>query len=175
MYLKIETDRLSIRALTIIDAGFMMQLMNTATWIKNIGDRNIKDKTAASNYIANYIINSYNKNGFGLFLVTQKKDNHSVGIAGLVKREGLTIPDLGFAFLPQYEGKGYATEAGKAVIKYAAESLKMDELAGITKPDNLASIRVLEKVGMQFKQPIQLPQDSNIFSLYIMALHKEVL
>lgn len=174
MRLNIETERVRIRALTIIDAGFMMQLMNTATWIKNIGNRNINNKTAASNYIANNIINSYHVNGFGLFLVAQKKDNQPIGICGIVKREGLALPDLGFAFLPQYEGKGFATEAGKAVVKYASESLQIAELAGITKPDNLASIRVLEKVGMEFKQMIQLPQDANEFSLYAMALHKEV-
>lgn len=174
MRLNIETERVRIRALTIIDAGFMMQLMNTATWIKNIGNRNINNKTAASNYIANNIINSYHVNGFGLFLVAQKKDNQPIGICGIVKREGLALPDLGFAFLPQYEGKGFATESGKAVVKYASESLQIAELAGITKPDNLASIRVLEKVGMEFKQMILLPQDVNEFSLYAMALHKEV-
>lgn len=174
MRLNIETERVRIRALTIIDAGFMMQLMNTATWIKNIGNRNINNKTAASNYIANNIINSYHVNGFGLFLVAQKKDNQSIGICGIIKREGLVLPDLGFAFLPEYEGKGFATEASKAVVKYASESLQIAELAGITKPDNLASIRVLEKVGMEFKQMIQLPQDANEFSLYTMALHKEV-
>ena len=174
MRLNIETERVRIRALTIIDAGFMMQLMNTATWIKNIGNRNINNKTAASNYIANNIINSYHVNGFGHFLVAQKKDDQPIGICGIVKREGLALPDLGFAFLPQYEGKGFATESGKAVVKYASESLQIAELAGITKPDNLASIRVLEKVGMEFKGMIRLPQDANEFSLYAMALHKEV-
>ena len=80
MQLHVETDRLRIRALTIIDAGFMMQLMNTPTWIKNIGNRNVNDSTTASNYIANNIINSYHINGFGLFLVAVKKDNQSAGI-----------------------------------------------------------------------------------------------
>lgn len=173
MQLYLETERLRIRALTIIDAGFMMQLMNTPTWIKHIGNRNIKDKTTASNYIANNIIKSYSINGFGLFLVTQKKDNQSVGICGIVKREGLTIPDLGFALMPNFEGKGIATEASKAVVKYAKESLQLTQLAGITKPENIASIRVLEKVGMEFKQMIQLPQDANMFSLFTMALHME--
>jgi len=175
MRLNIETERVRIRALTIIDAGFMMQLMNTDTWIKNIGNRNINDKTAASNYIANNIINSYNINGFGLFLVSTKNENESIGICGIVKREGITMTDLGFACLPKYEGKGFSTGAGNAGVKYATESMHLVELAGITKPDNLASIRVLEKVGMQFKQLIQLPQDSNMFSLFTMALHKEAL
>jgi len=173
MQLHLETERLRIRALTIIDAGFMMQLMNTPTWIKHIGNRNINDKTTASNYIANNIINSYNINGFGLFLVTQKKDNQSAGICGIVKREGLTIPDLGFALMPNFERKGIATEASKAVVKYAKESLQLTQLAGITKPENIASIRVLEKVGMEFKQMIQLPQDANMFSLFTMALRME--
>ena len=149
MQLHIETDRLRIRALTIIDAGFMMQLMNTPTWIKNIGNRNVNDSTTASNYIANNIINSYHINGFGLFLVAVKKDNQSAGICGIVKREGLVIPDLGFAMLPKYEGKGIATEASKAVVQYAKETLQLSQLAGITKADNIASIRVLEKVGME--------------------------
>jgi len=175
MQLNIETERVRIRALTIIDAGFMMQLMNTPTWIKNIGNRNVNDKTTASNYIANNIINSYNINGFGLFLVILKRDNQSAGICGIVKREGLITPDLGFALMPKYEGKGIATEASKAVVKYAKESLQLSQLAGITKPENIASIRVLEKVGMEFKQMIQLPKDPNLFSLFTMALHKEAL
>ena len=87
MQLNIETERLRIRALTIIDAGFMLQLMNSSTWIKNIGNRNVTDTTTASNYIATNIINSYNINGFGLFLVILKKDNQAAGICGIVKRE----------------------------------------------------------------------------------------
>jgi RimJ/RimL family protein N-acetyltransferase len=175
MQLNIETERLRIRALTIIDAGFMLQLMNSSTWIKNIGNRNVTDTTTASNYIATNIINSYNINGFGLFLVILKKDNQAAGICGIVKREGLTTPDLGFALMPKYEGKGIATEASKAVVKYAKESLQLSALAGITKAENIASIRVLEKVGMEFKQMIQLPKDPNFFSLFSMALHKEAL
>lgn len=173
MLVNLETERFRIRALTIIDAGFMLQLMNTPSWIKNIGSRNVNDKTTASNYIANNIINSYNINGFGLFLVTLKKSNQPAGICGIVKREGLTIPDLGFAMLPVYEGKGFATEASKAVVSYAEKILGISTIAGITKPENIASIRVLEKVGMQFDKLIQLPQNSDLFSLYTMALRKE--
>ncbi len=174
MLVNLETERVRIRALTIIDAGFMLQLMNTPSWIKNIGSRNVNDKTTASNYIANNIINSYNINGFGLFLVNLKKDNQPAGICGIVKREGLTIPDLGFAMLPNYEGKGFATEASKAVISYAEKNLGISTLAGITKQENIASIRVLEKVGMQFQEMIQLPQNPDLFCLYSMALNKVV-
>lgn len=173
MLVNLETERLRIRALTIIDAGFMLQLMNTPTWIKNIGSRNINDKTTASNYIANNIINSYNINGFGLFLVNFKKENQPIGICGIVKREGLSIPDLGFAMMPNYEGRGIATEASMAVVNYAEKNLGLTQLGGITKPENKASVRVLEKVGMQFNKMIQLPQNPDLFSLYTMALHRE--
>lgn len=173
MDVKINTERLLIQAMTIIDAGFMLQLMNTPTWINHIGNRQIYDNTAASNYIVNNIINSYNVNGFGLYLVKTKPDNKAIGICGIVKREGLAIPDLGFALLPTYTGKGFATEASKAIVAYARDHLGLSELAGITKLDNKASISVLEKVGMSFQRMIQLPQDSAEFALFSMALHKE--
>ena len=173
MEVKINTERLLIQAMTIIDAGFMLQLMNTPTWINHIGNRQIYDNTAASNYIVNNIINSYHVNGFGLYLVKIKRDKTAIGICGIVKRAGLQIPDLGFAMLPTYTGKGFATEASKAIVAYARDHLGLSELAGITKLDNKASISVLEKVGMSFQKMIQLPQDSAEFALFSMALHKE--
>jgi [ribosomal protein S5]-alanine N-acetyltransferase len=173
MEVNINTERLMIQALTIIDAGFMLQLMNTPTWIQHIGNRQVYDNTAASNYIVNNIINSYYVNGFGLYLVKTKQAKTSIGICGIVKREGLPIPDLGFAMLPNQTGKGYATEASKAIVAHAKDHLGLRELAGITKLDNTASISVLEKVGMSFQKMMRLPQDSTEFALYTMALHKE--
>ncbi|WP_439505256.1 GNAT family N-acetyltransferase [Sediminibacterium sp.] len=174
MQLNLQSERLSIRPLTIIDAGFMLQLMNSPNWIKNIGDRQVKNKTEASNYILNKIIPSYHKFGFGLFLVQSKLDKKPIGICGIVKRDGLITPDLGFAFLPEMEGRGFATEASRLVIQFAKEALQLPTLAGITKPENTASIKVLEKLGMKLEKSIQLPQDTCSFSLFTMALHKAI-
>ena len=118
MQLKLESARLTIRTLTIIDAGFMLQLMNSPNWIKNIGDRHVYNKTEASNYILNKIIPSYHKYGFGLFLVQLKAEKKPIGICGIVKRDGLSTPDLGFAMLPEMEGQGFATEASDFVIVF---------------------------------------------------------
>jgi RimJ/RimL family protein N-acetyltransferase len=175
MQLNLQSERLSIRTLTIIDAGFMLQLMNSPNWIKNIGDRRVTNKTEASNYILNKIIPSYKKNGFGLFLVCLRAHKKPIGICGIIQRAGLKTPDLGFAMLPEMEGQGFATEASKVVIQFAREVLDLSTLAGITKPDNIASISVLKKVGMEFEQSVQLPEDPTTFSLYTMVLHKAVL
>lgn len=175
MQLTLQSERLFIRTLTIIDAGFMLQLMNSPNWIKNIGDRRVTNITEASNYILNKIIPSYKKNGFGLFLVCLKEHKKPIGICGILQREGLNTPDLGFAIIPAMEGQGFATEASKVVIQFAREELNLSILAGITKPNNIASISVLKKLGMQFEQSIQLPEDPNTFSLYTMVLHKATL
>ncbi len=174
MQLNLQSERLFIRTLTIIDAGFMLQLMNSPNWIKNIGDRRVTNKTEASNYILNKIIPSYKKNGFGLFLVCLKENKKPIGICGILQREGLNTPDLGFAIIPAMEGQGFATEASKEVIQFAREVLDLSTLAGITKPDNIASISVLTKLGMEFEQSIKLPEDPNTFSLYTMVLHKAI-
>ena len=167
MQLNLQSERLFIRTLTIIDAGFMLQLMNSPNWIKNIGDRRVTNKTEASNYILNKIIPSYKKNGFGLFLVCLKENKKPIGICGILQREGLNTPDLGFAIIPAMEGQGFATEASKEVIE-------LSTLAAITEPDNSASISVLTKLGMEFEQSIKLPEDPNTFSLYTMVLHKAI-
>ncbi len=169
---KLESDRLSIRPISIIDAAFMLQLMNTAGWLEFIGDRNVKDRTAASNYILTRIIPSYHSYGFGLYLVLLKNKNTPIGICGLVKREGLDHPDLGFAVLPEYAGQGYTSEASETILNYADKQLEIPIIYGITTQLNIAAIRVLEKQGLRFQQTVQLPQDKNEFLLYAKALHK---
>lgn len=85
---KLETDRLYLRELSILDSDFMLQLMNTPSWLSFIGDRNVRYKTAASNYISEKIISSYRNNGFGLYLIILKTNKLPIGICGLVKEMG---------------------------------------------------------------------------------------
>jgi len=170
---KLETERLIIRPISIIDAAFMLQLMNTKGWLGFIGDRNVKDRTAASNYILTRIIPSYHSYGFGLYLVILKNKNTPVGICGLVKRDGLDYPDLGFAVLPEYERQGYTSEASETILEYAENKLKIPMVYGITTQSNFAAIRVLEKQGLRFQKTVLLPQNKNEFLLFAKALHKE--
>lgn len=166
IFFKLETERLYLRELSILDSDFMLTLMNTPSWLTFIGDRNVRYKTAASNYISEKIISSYRNNGFGLYLVLIKSTKTPIGICGLVKRDGLLIPDLGFAILPTFEKKGYATEAANAVLTWAKDTLMLTEVCAITTELNKKSIQVLENIGMIYHQKIVLPADKDNYLFY---------
>ena len=103
----LETERLTLSEQTEDDASFICELMKSEGWLKYIGDRNIKSVEDARNYIVNGAMKSYRESGFGFYLVRLRESSIPIGISGLVKRDTLEYPDVGFAFLPEYEGKGY--------------------------------------------------------------------
>ncbi|HPE83869.1 MAG TPA: GNAT family N-acetyltransferase [Aequorivita sp.] len=145
---KIESERLTLNMYTLADAPFIYKLMNSKGWLKNIGDRNIETLEDAEAYVQKNYLSSYDKHGFGPYLVTLKSDGTPIGSAGLYKRDNLEHPDVGFAFLAEYGGKGYAFEAAQAVMEYAAEKLKIKTVVGITLPQNQPSIKLLKKLGL---------------------------
>ncbi|HEX3100503.1 MAG TPA: GNAT family N-acetyltransferase, partial [Pyrinomonadaceae bacterium] len=115
----LETERLNLRELrTADDAEFVYALLNTPKFIKYIGDRGVRSAQDAANFIENRYRLSYRDNGFGLYVVERKSDGVSVGLCGFVKRDTLPGPDVGFAFLPEFEGLGYGFESADAVMKY---------------------------------------------------------
>jgi len=148
----LQTERLFIRHLTVSDTPFIIELLNSEGWIKNIGDRNVKTAEQARQYLINGPIQSYAHNGFGLYLAALQNGNVPVGMCGLIKREYLAHPDIGYAFLPQYTGKGYAYEIAGAVLGYAFAVLKQEKILAITLPGNTASVKLLQKLGMQYEE-----------------------
>ena len=144
----IHTERLELREYTLKDAPLIFKLMNSEGWLKNIGDRNIKSLEDAEAYMQKNYLRSYEKYGFGPYLVILKADGTPIGSAGLYKRDNLEYPDVGFAFLPEFGNKGYALEASKAVMQFASENLKLQTIVGITLPENLSSIKLLKKLGL---------------------------
>jgi RimJ/RimL family protein N-acetyltransferase len=98
-------------------------------------------------------------------LVT-KDTNTIIGTAGLVNREGLDGVDIGFALLPNYEGKGYGYEATKAIMQYATRTYGINTYLAITLPSNKPSQRLLEKLGLTFKKMIFIPNDPEELMLY---------
>ncbi len=146
--MKIETNRLLLRQYTLNDVPFIYKLMNSEGWLKNIGDRNIKTIADAEAYMQKYYLSSYEKNGFGPYLVLLKEDGAPLGSAGLYKRDSLEHPDVGFAFLPEFANKGYAFEAASAVMEFAAKTLGIKTIVGITLETNLSSIKLLKKLGL---------------------------
>jgi len=146
--MKIETERLVLREYALSDAPFIYKLMNSEGWLKNIGDRSINSIEDAEAYMQNNYLSSYEKHGFGPFLVLLKDTGEPIGSSGLYKRNNLEHPDVGFAFLPEFANKGYAFESAQAVMRYASETLNLSTIVGITLPENIPSIKLLKKLGL---------------------------
>ena len=155
----LETERLIIRRLSIDDAEFILDLLNQPSFLRYIGDKQVRNSADAIRYIQTGPIASYERFGFGLFLVELKESSESIGICGLLKRDSLPDVDVGFAFLPGYWAQGYAVESAAAVMNYGREVLGLRRIVAITTPDNNASIRLLEKIGLRFEGLIKLGSD----------------
>jgi RimJ/RimL family protein N-acetyltransferase len=153
----LETERLIIRHLTQDDAKFILELLNEPAFIRNIADRGVRTIQDAQAYIQNGPVDSYAKNGFGLFTVELKEAGIPIGMCGLIRRDVLPDVDLGYALLERYWNKGYAFEAAAAVLDYGYKTVGLKRIIAITAPYNDASAKVLEKIGFQFAGIIDLP------------------
>ncbi len=153
-----SSPRLRLRELTHDDATFVMDLVNDPDWLRFIGDRNVRTLDDARGYV-DRVRASYAANGFGLWLVESLAGGAALGIAGLLKRDTLEHPDLGFAFLPAARAQGFAREAAEAVLALARERHGLARVLAITDPENAASQRVLERVGFRlecrFTEPVK--------------------
>jgi RimJ/RimL family protein N-acetyltransferase len=148
----LETERLILRHFNVEDdAPFILTLLNEPSFLQYIGDKKVRNLEDARQYLMNGPIASYEKNGFGLMRVDLKDSHTSIGMCGLLKREELTDADIGFAFLPDFWNNGFAFEAASAVVKDARERLKLGRILAIVSPDNNASIKLLERLGMKFE------------------------
>jgi RimJ/RimL family protein N-acetyltransferase len=141
-----ETDRLNLHLFMPEDAPLVLELVNDPLWLRFIGDRKVRTLDDARAYIRK-LTDSYEKNGYGLYLVERKEDGELLGMCGLVKRDTLPDADLGFAFLERFRGAGYALEAAKGTMALARESLGLGRILAIVSPDNERSARLLEKLG----------------------------
>ena len=151
----LETERTILREVTETDAEFVLELLNQPSFIKYIGDRNVRTVEAAREYIENRFAESYRKFGFGMWIVELKNDGTPIGICGFVKRDTLPDADIGFAFLPQFERKGYALESANAVMKYGKDVLGLKRVLAITTQDNESSGRLLAKINFKFENLIE--------------------
>lgn len=166
-----KTNRLIISKVTLKDASFFVQLMNTPNWLKYIGDRKIKTVKDAEAYLENGIFKSYESLGYGFYKVALKSSpNIAIGICGLIKRDQLDIPDIGFAFLPQFEGKGYGNESAIAVLQEAKNKFGLTKVGAITVELNINSIKLLEKLGFSFEKKIKPFDDDQELLFFVKEL-----
>ncbi len=166
----IKTERLVLRPLTLDDAEFMCKLLNDPGWIKNIGDKDIRTVPETKEYLLSSPIHSYLVNGFGLLLV-ELLNGTPIGICGWVKRQELDSPDLGFAFVEEYTGKGYGYESSMAVIAHGRQSYDFNKVYAIINPDNTHSIKLVVKLGFKADGKIKLASNNQEIDKFAFYLH----
>jgi RimJ/RimL family protein N-acetyltransferase len=149
------TARLTLRTFTPDDAGFIVELLNDPGWLRFIGDRQVRTPDDARAYLRKGEL-AQAKHGFSLGAVQRNSDGALIGMCGLIRREGLDDVDLGYAFLPAYRGQGYAREAAAAWLACGFERLGLARIVAITTPDNVASGKVLEAIGMRFERRMRV-------------------
>jgi RimJ/RimL family protein N-acetyltransferase len=167
----LETERLRLRNLSESDAEFAIELLNSPGWLKYIGDRGVKDVASAKAYIRERVLNLYEQYGYGPYGVMTKDSDELMGFCGLFKREFLEDPDIGFAFLPEFTGRGYAFESAAAVMNEVRNDPRLKRVSAITTTGNYRSINLLTKLGLKFEKMIPYPGEKEELMLYSIELH----
>ncbi|MBP2701059.1 N-acetyltransferase [Photobacterium sp. CAIM 1938] len=161
MHIVCETEALVIRKFELTDTDFIIRLLNEELFIRYIADKGVRSHEDAIRYLTQGPMACYEANGFGLNMVILKSTNTAIGMCGLLKRPELTCPDLGYAFLSQYCGKGYAFEAAEAVIADEMKRYGLTKIQAVTYPDNIPSNQLLIKLGFDNIGKIELYGSTN--------------
>ncbi|WP_196892961.1 GNAT family N-acetyltransferase [Aureivirga marina] len=161
-----ETERLILRASNLSDVDLVINLLNTPKYIEFIGNRNINTTEQAEEHIKERMLHSYENFGTGNFTIIRKEDQKKIGSCGMYDREGVDGLDIGFAFLPEFEGKGYAFESAYKLKEIFVEK-GLDKISAITLKENLSSRKLLEKLDLEFQEIIKIPNDDADLMLYV--------
>lgn len=162
----IETERLELRPFTREDAPFILRLLNEPSFIENIADKGVRTLEQAEGYLVNGPMASQAKYGHGLWAVERKADGALMGMCGLIKRDAFADRDLGYAFLPEFWGKGFAREAARASLAWGHSEMGLRRVIAIVSPGNEASIRLLSSLGFRFVRMIQMEPSDPGTALY---------
>jgi len=168
----VKTARLTLRELQLTDAAFALRLYNDPSFLAFIGDKGVRTVEDAENNLQQGAIASYAQHGYGMWLV-ENQQGQSIGMCGLIKRDFLTETDLGYAYLPEFFGLGYAYEAAQAVLAYAAEQTVLKTLVAIVSPANLASVSLLKKLGFVQDGQVLVPDKNEMVDFYRVFLTKK--
>lgn len=166
----LKTERLALSLLSYDDSAFIIELLNEPCFKRFIGDKNVQNDADARHYLRDGPLLSYQQNGFGMYLVRNLESGRPLGMCGLIKRDELEVPDLGFAFLQRYHALGYASEATDAVLDFARSVLRLPRIIAIVNPHNVASIRLIEKAGLSFEKRRRLQGENSDIYQYSMVI-----
>lgn len=166
----LNTERLSLREFTPLDAPFLLKLVNEPGWLRNINNPGVRTLDDALAWGQGRLFKAYRELGHGFWAVERREDGVLVGMCGLFKRPTLPEPDLGYALLAEHEGRGYALEAARGCVAHARDVMHWPTLMAITAVDNPASVALLGKLGFveQARQQIEgYNEPSRVFRLVL--------
>ncbi len=161
-----ETERLIMKLTDLDDAEFFLELYNLPSFIKHIGDRNLRTKEDAENYISNRFLPQIEKLGFGNYVVIHKELNKKIGAVGVFVREGIEVPDIGFSFLPDFEGKGFAYESALKLMEISLTHFGLKKISAMTSDENVSSQKLIERLGLKFQKYVIFPDDNEELRYY---------
>lgn len=162
-----HTARLVLRTATLDDAPFYLALLNDPGFLEHIADRKVRTLAAARQALQDGPIAMQAARGHSMYVV--QLDGVPIGMCGLIKRAALPEPDIGYAFLADFCGQGYAFEAACAVLQHA-RALGLARVMAITAPDNAASIRLLEKCGLRYQGVQDIAPYATVSKIYLAEL-----
>jgi ribosomal-protein-alanine N-acetyltransferase len=149
MYIIFETPRLILRRFTEDDAPLIFQLNSDPEILRYVHEPTLESVEQAKDIICNIILPQY-PNNLGRWAIHTKNNNEFIGWCGLKYRPDLDEIDLGYRLVKQAWGKGFATEAAQHTLDYGFNTLHLAIITGRAHIENIASIKVLEKIGMRF-------------------------
>ena len=164
--LLLETERLLLKPTDSDDSDFLIRLLNTPKYYEFIGDRKVRTAADVKVYMKERIFRQHRKFGFGNFTVIRKSDKEKLGTCGIYYRNVKDLFDIGFAFLPEHEGKGYAFEAAEKVRDFGMHTVKLKLLRAFTTKENVRSQKLLKKLNFEFKRMDKLPFDEEELMLF---------
>jgi RimJ/RimL family protein N-acetyltransferase len=166
----IQTARLVIRAFEYRDCDFIIRLLNEPSFIQNVEDKGVRTRAQAAVFLTQGPMASHALHGHGLCLVALKDSGQPIGMCGLLLRQPARVVDLGYGFLPEFWGQGYALEAAAAMLDFGRRQLGLLRASAIVAPDNARSIALLEKLGFTFSQWLPVPDAHGTVAEYARPL-----
>ena len=170
MEIKLQTERLQLRWLTLDDAELMLAVWNDQAFVRFVGDRGIRTLDEARTTMQEGALKLFSDYGYGPFRMALADSDAPIGICGLFRRDGLDDPDIGFATLPEFCGNGYAFEAACAVMDHARDDLELPRLIAIVSPENEASVGLIRKLGLRFERMYRMDDGDDDVAIYGMQL-----
>ena len=162
----LSTARLTVREITLDDAAFIVELLNDPDFVRFVGDREVRDVAQARAYLERGALAHFARHGFGGYVARLQSDGTPVGMCSLLRRDTLPDVDIGYAFLAQYRGQGYALEASREILRHAREDLGIARVIAITTVDHDRSANLLEKLGLSFERMIEMEGDTEPLRLF---------